>query len=580
MKYGLVKLAAAVLIPTSFGTFAFAQPFLRDITLQPTIGQYGKQEIAFKIHGIEFDNPYDPAEIAVDALFLSPSGHEADVPGFFHVAHEALTNSPANASDWRVRFAPVEVGTYLAGIYLSIDGGERRRLAVVSFRCTPSPDKTGFVSQHGRLLQSSEDGVFLPMGGNRCWSARGAAAAYLDDMQLQADNGINCVRVWLAPWWMPIESAPGVYDSAASALLDAIVTRAEELGMRVIVCIEQHGNLQPEGVGVGHWPEHPYNVLNGGPCNRRLDFFSSPRAKELFKNRLRYFVARWGYSPAVLAWELFNEVEWVQVENGGYAENRGAIAAWHREMSAFLRARDPFGHLVMTSSDLDLQKALLKDRAVDVVTIHMYKDKALGARLQEVVVELRRDVNVPILVEEFGDIHDKDDERRLTRGIFIAAIGGMGAGALPWLQDVRSPEEFYKRISAARRFFDGVGWEQENFRPFEKHVVVEINLTRYGGGGESLPEPVHVLALRGATQILLFAFSGAEKGPAPPAQWVRFRLQGVPAGRHRIEVWNPVFGNVIRQMTADADADGLLVEVPECPAEVALKIEMPVESEE
>ena len=38
------------------------------------------------------------------------------------------------------------------------------------------------------------------------------------------------------------------------------------------------------------------------------DFFTDVRAKADYKNRLRYLVARYGYSTSVFAWEFFNEV--------------------------------------------------------------------------------------------------------------------------------------------------------------------------------------------------------------------------------------------------------------------------------
>ena len=39
-----------------------------------------------------------------------------------------------------------------------------------------------------------------------------------------------------------------------------------------------------------------------------VDFFTDERAKADYKNRLRYLVARYGYSTSVFAWEFFNEV--------------------------------------------------------------------------------------------------------------------------------------------------------------------------------------------------------------------------------------------------------------------------------
>ncbi|MCZ0212168.1 hypothetical protein OZK63_43170, partial [Streptomyces sp. UMAF16] len=54
------------------------------------------------------------------------------------------------------------------------------------------------------------------------------------------------------------------------------------------------------------WNNNPYNIANGGPCNNTWDFFSNSTAKNLFKNRMRYIIARYGYSNTIMSWELFN----------------------------------------------------------------------------------------------------------------------------------------------------------------------------------------------------------------------------------------------------------------------------------
>ncbi len=40
-----------------------------------------------------------------------------------------------------------------------------------------------------------------------------------------------------------------------------------------------------------------------------------PSAKELFKQRLRYLVARYSAYRNLLAWELFNEIQFVGSDN-------------------------------------------------------------------------------------------------------------------------------------------------------------------------------------------------------------------------------------------------------------------------
>lgn len=43
------------------------------------------------------------------------------------------------------------------------------------------------------------------------------------------------------------------------------------------------------------------------------DFFIDERAIADYKNRLRYIVARYGYSTSVFAWEFFNEVHSTEI---------------------------------------------------------------------------------------------------------------------------------------------------------------------------------------------------------------------------------------------------------------------------
>ena len=58
------------------------------------------------------------------------------------------------------------------------------------------------------------------------------------------------------------------------------------------------------------WEDNPYNAANGGPvaADDPAAFFTDPTARDLFKKRLRYLVARYGAYRDILAWELFNEI--------------------------------------------------------------------------------------------------------------------------------------------------------------------------------------------------------------------------------------------------------------------------------
>jgi hypothetical protein len=123
---------------------------------------------------------------------------------------------------------------------------------------------------------------------------------------------------------------------------------AEARGIYVLLCLDYHGMFvtQPDPMwgGNNYWPQNPYNLTNGGPCAVANDFFTNSTAQKLYQKRLRYLVARYGYSQNLLAWELFNEID-----NDYSFLNAADVAAWHGVMGAWLHANDGFGHLVTTS---------------------------------------------------------------------------------------------------------------------------------------------------------------------------------------------------------------------------------------
>lgn len=542
------------------------------LSLLRSVPQYARQEIAFRLL-MKVENPYDADVIAVDGLVSAPSGREVRVPAFYYEQRDALSSSPGDGRGWRVRYTPTEPGTHLVRLVARLAKGQVRQLATTSFQCVPSR-RSGFVSVKGRRFVLDNGDVFFPVGANRCWGDRRHPKRYLDDMERLASNGANCLRVWLAPWWLPLEVRPARFDQVSAALLDAIMAKAESLGLRVILCIEQHGNLQPKGAEIGRWLDHPYNAANGGPCRTRTEFFTHPEARRLFKNRLRYLVARWGYSTSLMAWELFNEVELVAFERYGFEGNELSVRTWHVEMADFLRRCDPAGHPVATSSDVRLQRMLLAEGAVAFLQVHIYKHQSLAARMREILSPLTRRVSAPTLVAEFGPIEGPGGDRRVTRGLFVAAVTGIGSGALPWLQDLDNPGACYRRLGAARRFFSWVRWADERLEPLGPDILVErrpvlgADLRRQS----ELAQPVKVVGLKGRDRMVLFLFAGtvAEK---PTAQWVRIRIPGVQPGAYAMEVWNPGAGKPMYHQSLNADEDALLVELPECPAEVALKIE-------
>lgn len=148
-----------------------------------------------------------------------------------------------------------------------------------------------------------------------------------------------------------IMAAPGLgrYYQKTAERLDDLLDLAKEDSIYIMLTLDYHGQFKDyidRWASNAEWRTNPYNSANGGPCDTPADFFTNPEAKRYYKNRLRYLVARWGYSENLAVWEFWNEIdnamEWQKIP-------AASITAWHKEMSAYLRKIDPYQHIISTS---------------------------------------------------------------------------------------------------------------------------------------------------------------------------------------------------------------------------------------
>lgn len=168
--------------------------------------------------------------------------------------------------------------------------------------------------------------------------------------------------------------APGLgrYYEKSAQRLDELLKLAEERGIYIMLAHDYHGIFKSyidRWASNAEWRTNPYNKANGGPCETPTDFFTSAEAKQYYKNRLRYMVARWGYSPNLAVWEFWNEIDnamdWQNIPPE-------AIASWHDEMSTYLRDIDPYEHIVSTSVANRMIPVLWKVENIDFSQHHPY----------------------------------------------------------------------------------------------------------------------------------------------------------------------------------------------------------------
>ncbi len=457
-----------------------------------------------------YDNPFDPEQIAVEGEVVTPGGQIVNVAGYFQVPFQledrrgAESLKVAGAPGFRVRYTPTVAGPHQITIKVKDQTGEVRARPLAFF--ADASKAKGFIRvapKSPRYFAFDDGGSYFAIGENVCWAnGRNPMALYGSWFEGLGKAGGNWARLWLAfnekgLEWMPAPTPKGGTGSYQGlgryALdnawrLDEVVRLAEKNGIRLMFCIGTYGEFKDGGFfNEGSWISNPYNAKNGGPCDAPDDFWTNAEARKLYKQRLRYLVARWGYSPQVFAWEFWNEVE-----------PNPAVEAWTAEMASYLKQIDPNKHLVTTSYG---SPAIWNGPDVDLSMTHMYGQAGNTADFTERIqheVHANLKFGKPYLLAEFGIDWQAGDERwdpkgeglNMHNGAWASLFSGTAGTAMLWWWDgYVHPKNVYHVLTPVRTFADTIDWANTPFRPLEKIAVQ---------GDPDRPETFHDLTIPGS----------------------------------------------------------------------------------
>lgn len=411
-----------------------------------TVVLYPMVEIAFSLP----EKVSEPFAKEFWGRIETDEGHGVWVPAFYD-----------GEGTWKVRYSPREVGHRTVSIF-STEGDARRPLKTASlapgeFDVSGVPLRSGFVRlnpEDSRRFLRVPGGPYYPLGLNVGWETAPEEKVETILTQLAASGG-NWARIWMCHWdgknldWVQDQKNPiGEINLEVARRWDRIVALAERVDVPFQMVLQHHGQFSTKVNP--NWREHPWNEANGGFLKRPEEFFSDARALELTRRKLRYIVARYGYSPAIMAWELFNEVEFTDAAKSG--EGRKAILEWHEKMAAYLREIDPNGHLITTSA------APLSDPVwvvADYIQQHAYPPDPLSGSGGFEVSPLS--LSRPIFYGEIGTTDPSGtsagDEGRALRDILWGSLfSGAGGAAQYWAWDQVAREKLFSIIQSAAAF--------------------------------------------------------------------------------------------------------------------------------
>ena len=329
---------------------------------------------------------------------------------------------------------------------------------------------------------SREDGsAYVPFGGNIPWAPGGREVTEYYDERLRqfGEAGLNWARIWMVHFghtnldWLSDpggpQPTPGRLDAAVAERWDKIIASAEAAGVYVQIVLQHHGQYSTETNP--QWDENPWNADQpGGFLKKPADFFRSEDARRLTRQKYRYIVARWGYSPAVMAWELFNEVHWVDALR--FESDEVAVAAWHAEMADFIRSVDVCRHLVTTSME-DLWSPVFA--RMDFLQPHIYAVNMLDN--MRYVDPVYQDLSKPVFFGEFGDDHMRVSDEQKRAGltvippIWAGIMGRLHLPPQPWFVELLMETGNFGQLVAVARFLDETRIaERDGLEPFSPSV--------------------------------------------------------------------------------------------------------------
>jgi hypothetical protein len=272
--------------------------------------------------------------------------------------------------------------------------------------------------------------------------------------------------------------------------LDAILDAAAEYDIKLQLVVLWHQALEVyKGPPVNlpttfarpdmnaDWDNNPYNILYGGPLGGPSVFFFNDQARDLFRQRLRYIVARWGYSPDIFAWELIDEID----HTSNYDPQ--AAAKWLNDTASYLKQLDQQGHLVTVGSAA-FDPLLASTPPLDFTTAQVYQRRPIetsGDQTTLVVSAVRSNLEtnpIPSLLTAFSlnpwfEPTAEDPQGVHFQDTLWASVlaGAGGSAASDWWDTYIIPQGLQKYYAPLASFVTGVDWPNLNLQPAEAALI-------------------------------------------------------------------------------------------------------------
>ncbi len=212
---------------------------------------------------------------------------------------------------------------------------------------------------------------------------------YKDIWSKMSESGVNYVRTIMNPISTEIEwEKLGDYTNRLNQAqeMDELLEFAEAKNLFIHWDLAIHYTFKFNVYYLTQWdwidndgtPSYCYkNAFN---LEKPIEFFSNDDAKKYYKQRLRYIMARWGYSPNIAAFEIMSEISNIgstaDDNNEFYNKNTQVFQDWQIEMGDYLKSLYHGKiHLLTASYSGEMSQkdsTFFKSKSYDFMTSNVY----------------------------------------------------------------------------------------------------------------------------------------------------------------------------------------------------------------
>lgn len=344
-----------------------------------------------------------------------------------------------------------------------------------------------------------------------------AYTVYEKELELLASSGGNYFRFVVAPWAQEIEFEKlNNYDNRMHSAweIDRVLEKTESLGLLMHFNLQFHFPLEdPSVYGMWHWDFGDFHCYrhDDAYCYARdlelaspIDFIRSNAALNHYKNRLRYYIARYGHSTSIAVFELYNEVNNIGSgysytadckrvdapkykpyhDDPGVAE---AIGNWQKELARYVKVElNHTEHLLAVnytgtpafslgddsfySPHVDLATYNHYNLSIDKYykaagTLENFRSRTPNRKLSD---GNPPDVKKPLFYSEVGpgpeDVALCDNDIRWVMEFWMSAFTGLAGTGLNWSN--QSNPELWQNFGRLAKLIEPYDFDRDRFAPY------------------------------------------------------------------------------------------------------------------